>query len=407
MLIIRMVMCLGLMGVFASCGDTYEYPWNSEWDKFTPEQEDTTVTEPTDTTQTPEPPVEDPDPEPPVEDPEPPAEDPEPPVEDPDPEPPVEDPTPEPPAEDPVPGPEAGSFENWTDVSADYGELPSYLKVYRSPEQLEGKNAVAYVAVADMASAEWDIWSVRSDRSAETADAFMTPSDVYDETSCAVVINGGYFYYSGSKRYTSSLAVKDSELLAYNINYASQDWVTMYYPTRAAFVQYADGSYDACWTYATWNNHFMYPVPADNSWDKQPLGIPSLDSPEGGRVFEAETAIGGGPVLINDGKFTDSYVQELFDGPTGIGPDTNQPRTAVGVTADGRMIFFVCEGREMTSGVFGLTTADVANVLLDLGCVEAMNLDGGGSSCMLVNGKETIKVSDGSQRAVASTLMLK
>ena len=61
----------------------------------------------------------------------------------------------------------------------------------------------------------------------------------------------------------------------------------------------------------------------------------------------------------------------------------------------------------MTSGVFGLTTADVANVLLDLGCVEAMNLDGGGSSCMLVNGKETIKVSDGSQRAVASTLMLK
>ena len=77
------------------------------------------------------------------------------------------------------------------------------------------------------------------------------------------------------------------------------------------------------------------------------------------------------------------------------------------MTADGRMIFFVCEGREMTSGVFGLTTADVANVLLDLGCVEAMNLDGGGSSCMLVNGKETIKVSDGSQRAVASTLMLK
>jgi exopolysaccharide biosynthesis protein len=71
------------------------------------------------------------------------------------------------------------------------------------------------------------------------------------------------------------------------------------------------------------------------------------------------------------------------------------------------MIFFVCEGREMTSGVFGLTTADVANVLLDLDCVEAINLDGGGSSCMLVNGKETIKVSDGTQRAVASALIIK
>ena len=45
-------------------------------------------------------------------------------------------------------------------------------------------------------------------------------------------------------------------------------------------------------------------------------------------------------------------------------------------------------------------------MLMDLGCVEAINLDGGGSSCMLVNGKETIKVSDGSQRAVASTVMI-
>ena len=71
------------------------------------------------------------------------------------------------------------------------------------------------------------------------------------------------------------------------------------------------------------------------------------------------------------------------------------------------MIVFVCEGRQMTAGVAGLTTADVANVLLDLGCVEAINLDGGGSSCMLVNGKETIKVSDGTQRSVASTVMIR
>ena len=71
------------------------------------------------------------------------------------------------------------------------------------------------------------------------------------------------------------------------------------------------------------------------------------------------------------------------------------------------MITFVCEGRQMTEGVAGLTTADVANVLLDLGCVEAINLDGGGSSCMLINGKQTIKPSDGAQRSVGSTIMIK
>ena len=85
----------------------------------------------------------------------------------------------------------------------------------------------------------------------------------------------------------------------------------------------------------------------------------------------------------------------------------NMGQFGIAVTADGKMILFVCEGRQMTEGVAGLTTADVANVLLDLGCVEAINLDGGGSSCMLVNGKTTIKVSDGSQRAVGSTVMIK
>ena len=42
-----------------------------------------------------------------------------------------------------------------------------------------------------------------------------------------------------------------------------------------------------------------------------------------------------------------------------------------------------------------------------LGIKDAINLDGGGSSCMLIGGKETIKLSDGRQRAVASTVMFK
>ena len=300
----------------------------------------------------------------------------------------------------------------WTDVTSSYGTLPSYIRIFKSPAELQGKKAVAYIAEADMSEAQWDVWSVRttggSSLTEETADSFKTPGEVYDDSECPVVINGGYFYYSGASRYTSSLAVSKSEVLAYNITYASEDWVTVYYPTRAAFLECTDGSFDACWTYVLWNlDHYMYPAPADNSWASSPKAVPSAEYPEGAETFAAKTGIGGGPVLINDGKFTDSYVQELFDGASGISPDSNQPRTAIGATDDGRLIFFVCEGREMTPDVKGLTTADVARVLLQLGCVEAVNLDGGGSSCMLVNGKETIAVSDGSQRAVASAIMLK
>ena len=315
----------------------------------------------------------------------------------------VEQPQPETPEES-----EVATLDKWSDVSADYGELPAYIKVYRSPEKLEGKSAVAYAAFADMTSAQWDIWSINDAEMSGTSESFKTPSVVYSEGAWPIVINAGFFYSSGGLNYSSSLAVRESEVLAYNINYASEDWVTIYYPTRAAFLESEDGKFDACWTYyKSGGNHYMYPSPAENTWEAKPAKTPSSIYPEGAETFAAKTAIGGGPLLIDNGKFRDSYVEELFNGASGIGPDTNQPRTAIGVTADKKVVLFVCEGRQMTEGVAGLTTADVANVLLDLGCVEAINLDGGGSSCMLVNGKETIKVSDGSQRAVASTIMIK
>ena len=56
----------------------------------------------------------------------------------------------------------------------------------------------------------------------------------------------------------------------------------------------------------------------------------------------------------------------------------------------------------------GATLGQEAQILKDLGCREALNLDGGGSSYMLVNGKETIKPSDATgQRAVPAVFLIK
>ena len=299
------------------------------------------------------------------------------------------------------------SEEQWEDVSDQYGELPEYIKVYKSPSKLQGKKAIAYIAEADMTKATWDIWSINDPNLEGCNDAFKTPSKVYSEGLWPIVINAGFFYSSGGKNYSSSLAVRNSEVLACNINYASEDWKTIFYPTRAALLENEEGQFDACWTYKTWDNHYMYPIPSPNKWIAPPAPTPSANYPEGGEVLHAKTAIGGGPVLIDKGVVKNTYVAELFYGDSGIDPTGNQPRTAIGVTEDKKMIIFVCEGRQMTQGVKGLSTSDVANVLLELGCVEAINLDGGGSSCMLVNGRETIKLSDGTQRAVASTIMLR
>ena len=126
------------------------------------------------------------------------------------------------------------------------------------------------------------------------------------------------------------------------------------------------------------------------------MEVPSATFPGVAEEFKAVNAIGGAGVLLSNGEIKNTWAQELLD----VAADSNQPRTAIAYSTDKKLMFFVCEGRERTEGVAGLTTGEVANVLKSLGCTEALNLDGGGSSCMLVNGKETIKPSGGEQRAV-------
>lgn len=65
----------------------------------------------------------------------------------------------------------------------------------------------------------------------------------------------------------------------------------------------------------------------------------------------------------------------------------------MGYTSDDHLIIMVIQGR-FPGIAEGATLEQEAKLLIGLGCVEALNLDGGGSSCMLVNGKETIKPSD-------------
>jgi len=296
----------------------------------------------------------------------------------------------------------------WTNVSASCSTLPEGLQLYKSPATLEGAKAVAYVAVADLSKITWDIWSINDPKTQGTQDQLKTPSEVYQATSAPVVVNGGYFFSEGGKRYNASVAVSKGQVYGVNLNYASEDWVTYYYPTRGVFYE-KDGKLSAGWTYYTPSGqHYLYGKPADNAWDQAPAQAPDANFPETATVFEPVTAIGAGPVLLHDGNVVNSWKAELFygDGSDNKAPESRQPRTAIGSNSS-RLMLFVCEGRGMTEGVYGLTTAEVASVMKALGCTEALNLDGGGSSCLLVGGKSAIQESDGQQRAVGSVIMLK
>ena len=308
----------------------------------------------------------------------------------------------------------------WTDPDADdapweevtdgrFGALPDGIRIYHSPEVLRGRKAEAWIATADLSRREFHVWGLNDPELDGSDDALRTPTQMYNAAdSPALVVNGGYFYTDSGINYPASLAVEGGTLLSPNINYASEDWITMYYPTRAAFIRHADGTMEAAWTYfADADRHYIYQIPAENSYGSTPAHTPDASFPEAGKAFEARTAIGAGPVLLKDGVLKNTWRYECLPGDYDTNCANPDPRTAIGCTEDGRLVLFVCEGRQMTEGVKGYSTEEVAKILLSFGCKEAINLDGGGSSCLLVNGMETIQPSDGNQRPVGSCVYVK
>ena len=82
------------------------------------------------------------------------------------------------------------------------------------------------------------------------------------------------------------------------------------------------------------------------------------------------------------------------------------PRTAAGYSQDGKKVYLIVIDGRQTNYSVGATTGQIGAILKALGAFTAVNLDGGGSSCMVVNGEVKNNPSDGSERAVANGVMV-
>lgn len=119
-------------------------------------------------------------------------------------------------------------------------------------------------------------------------------------------------------------------------------------------------------------------------------------------LSHATMAIGGRPILLANGKI---QVHE----PAVVAGKTNSlavrnPRTAIGYNR--RSIFLVeVDGRQPQLSV-GMNFEELAALMKDLGCTDAMNLDGGGSSTFWLEGKIMNSPSDKHERSVANALVV-
>lgn len=101
-------------------------------------------------------------------------------------------------------------------------------------------------------------------------------------------------------------------------------------------------------------------------------------------IKDLDLSIGGGAILVENGEVKSEYHLNIRG---------NQPRTAVGISKDKKeLMLLTIDGR--TSSYTGVTQRELGEIMLSLGANDAINLDGGGSTDMVLRplGEEDIKV---------------
>lgn len=115
-------------------------------------------------------------------------------------------------------------------------------------------------------------------------------------------------------------------------------------------------------------------------------------------------AISGWEILVTDGVATEVFTE-------GAGPTYRHPRTAVGIKEDGTVFFVTVDGRDYANGFNGMTAYELSELMLYFGAVDAFNLDGGGSTTMMLKnetgGYDVMNTpSDGSLRPVTNGIFI-
>lgn len=294
----------------------------------------------------------------------------------------------------------------WENFDFLYQPLPASMHVYKSTELLDGKPNIMYYAIVNV-----------SDKSLKftTDTAYkrrLTPTRFYEKNGePLLVVNCSFFSFATNQNLNA--VVRNERIVSYNKQTqegTGKDTLTYFHSFLGALGITKKRKIDIAWTFTDSSKRNIYASQYPVHFFKdsvEDINVKYINKklPYSTKFsrWNMQTVIGGGPVLIQDNKIKISNNEERkFAGKAVNNPE---PRTAVGYTKDNKLVILVCEGRSDSAA--GLSLIQLAKILKDIGCVEALNLDGGGSTCMLINGKETNTPSGkGIQRPVPSVFLI-
>ena len=279
---------------------------------------------------------------------------------------------------------------HWQNMDSLFAPLPAGFHVFKTTDSLGGKPNIAWYAEVDL-----NVKHLACAATVTPDGKRHTPRAYFDSIlqSPLLVVNGTFFSFADNRNL--NLIITQSKLTAYNVPAIAAGSAGYHYVTRSALGISKRGKADVAWVFTDTAKQYGYAL-STPSVAKGPKSDPELEDiaaqmPElKARKWKMQTAIGGGPVLVQAGKVNISNVQErMFVS----GLADRHPRTLMGYTDNNKLIVMAIEGRH--PGIAeGATLQQEAQLLVELGCVEGLNLDGGGSSCLLIKGRPTITVSD-------------
>ena len=285
----------------------------------------------------------------------------------------------------------------WILVDSAFGALPKDFHVYKTTDTIDGKPNIAYYAIAPLKNRRLQFTTDTS------LGRRLTPASFFEKNNKALlVVNGTFFSFETNQNL--NIVIKNKKIVSYNVRRVRQKTDTSKFENqnivRGGIGISKNRNADIAWLVADSTSNYV------RAWQSAfTNGNDTANNAVGSKKWKMQTAIAGGPVLVQNNTLSISNEQErMFAGKAIL---DKHPRTVIGYTSDNKLIVMVIQGR--TPGIAeGATLTQSAKLMVDLGCVEALNLDGGGSSCMLINGKQTITPSDkGFQRPVPAVFLVK
>lgn len=279
------------------------------------------------------------------------------------------------------------------------------VEVFKTTSQLDGRNFNAWYAIADPAVVDFRVMYPEKVGSKKAV-----ASQAEEAGDCLALINGAIY-----GNYNIGVIITEGEMTQqWHGEIEGCYWGTdsqLYQLTRPVIGVDRNGKAGAYWVGVPQQGTFhYYDRPQPNVVGQARYGKVTATSPVPAIDWDPYYAISCGPMLLYDGKVCadntmtdDTHYFTNYECWDESGVYSAHPdRSAVGITEDGKMILFICDGRIDASQ--GAYIRELGPIMKSLGCIHAMNLDGGGSTGMWINGAGMVNHMDGSWRAVKSTL---